>query len=485
MSNRERSGQHEDVRSTPERRQGVSRDSGDMEYRPIDDQCFPLPSDVLRMKMHGDFSGAQAQVGQWLSRPFLPSPLKRRLLLEHDLLRLPMEREYPYSAARACEILRSSIAGFQDDELDDLRNRGSADWIFIGGEIRYSRRFFENIVKTLPAYAARLLAKDDSGEANKRLLDENVRIMKENGGRSARILIHSVICPVEEKYRPQEDVLVHLPLVRAARQVSDVQILSMQPSSGSIAPEDTLQRTVSFTSFDPGIRGCGIEYSYRNTLAYVEPDAALVEGREQPSFDTGEQRPHIVFTPYLKALTEEIIGDEGNPLRKARLIYDFITRRVMYSFMPPYAAVDCISEYAAVNLKGDCGVQAILFIALCRLCGIPARWQSGLYVTPTSASPHDWAQFYVAPYGWLFADLSFGGSAWRAGKPERWNYYFGNLDVFRMPANDGLQSEFNPQKRFRRNDPTDNQTGEIEYGDRPLGPEEAVAEHTVKEFTFL
>ena len=42
--------------------------------------------------------------------------------------------------------------------------------------------------------------------------------------------------------------------------------------------------------------------------------------------------------------------------------------------------------------------------------------------------------FYVAPYGWVFADLSFGGSAWRAGEIERWNYYFGNLDVFPICA---------------------------------------------------
>lgn len=86
----------------------------------------------------------------------------------------------------------------------------------------------------------------------------------------------------------------------------------------------------------------------------------------------------------------------------------------MYSFMREYFCIENIAEYAADAYTG---------------C-------------------HDWTQFYVEPYGWVFADLSFGGSAWRAGETERWNYYFGNLDVFRMPANLEIQSELVPPKDF-------------------------------------
>lgn len=97
--------------------------------------------------------------------------------------------------------------------------------------------------------------------------------------------------------------------------------------------------------------------------------------------------------------------------------------------------------------------------------GIPARWQSGLYVTPYYTGCHDWAQFYVAPYGWLFADPSFGGSAYRKGNQERWNFYFGNLDPFRMASASEFQHDFNPNKIHLRYDPYDNQTGEAEYED--------------------
>ena len=136
--------------------------------------------------------------------------------------------------------------------------------------------------------------------------------------------------------------------------------------------------------------------------------------------------------------------------------------------MREYFTIECIPEYCAINLKGDCGVQALLFITLCRMSGIPARWQSGLYATEYYTGCHDWAQFYVAPYGWVFADPSSGGSAWRAGEKERWNYYFGNLDIFRMPANSEIQKEFIPEKKWLRIDPIDNQRGEFEYEDHGL-----------------
>ena len=91
-----------------------------------------------------------------------------------------------------------------------------------------------------------------------------------------------------------------------------------------------------------------------------------------------------------------------------------------------------------------------------------------MYVAPEDAGIHDWAQFYVAPFGWLFADPSFGGSAYREGDMERWNFYFGNLDPFRMPANSEYQHDFFIPSRHLRYDPYDNQDGEAEWDDAPV-----------------
>ena len=70
--------------------------------------------------------------------------------------------------------------------------------------------------------------------------------------------------------------------------------------------------------------------------------------------------------------------------------------------------------------------------------------------------------FYVQPYGWLYADPSFGGSALADEDEARREFYFGNLDPFRMPANNAFQQTFLNPKQFLPIDPYDNQLGELE-----------------------
>ena len=170
----------------------------------------------------------------------------------------------------------------------------------------------------------------------------------------------------------------------------------------------------------------------------------------------------------MKDLVKEIIGEETNPLLKAKLIYDYITSHVTYSYVRAYATLPCIPEYITTGLKGDCGLQALTFITLCRIAGIPATWQAGLYTTPETIGNHDWARFYVAPYGWLYADCSFGGGSYRAGNLERRDFYFGYLDPFRTPCSSKFQGDFVPAKNFLPNDPYDNQNGEMEYVDEAI-----------------
>ena len=66
----------------------------------------------------------------------------------------------------------------------------------------------------------------------------------------------------------------------------------------------------------------------------------------------------------------------------------------------------------------------------------------------------------------MFADASYGVSAMRAGAEERRQFYFGNLDPYRMVANRSFQENFTVPKQQWRADPYDNQSGEIESADR-------------------
>lgn len=161
-----------------------------------------------------------------------------------------------------------------------------------------------------------------------------------------------------------------------------------------------------------------------------------------------------------------------DPLEKARIFYDFITLNMKYTFMPSYFILECIPDSAARSYTGDCGVFALLFITMCRCAGIPARWQSGLTAEPDFCGAHDWSRFYIAPYGWLYADPSYGTAAVRAQNEERRKFYFGNIDAYRMVANSEFEAPFTIEKQFWRADPYDNQVGEIETSDRGLRYEE-------------
>ena len=439
-------------------------------YQYLSFMRIPLPEDVLKLKSFGDFEGAQKMIQHFLSKD-IPQSLRKRLEIEEDIIRVMGNDEYPYTYEEALEIMSSHLKDFKEEELRYLKEISAADWIYIDGTVHFQRRFYENLIKTRPDLAARVMVQDvDDARANEqkqKLLNDNIKYMKEHGSRSVRIQIRATIKAKKEFEKVGRKVRVHLPVPKICQQVSNIKILASSPEIAYTAPENAPQRTVYFeTELQPD-QEFMVEYAYDYHVDYVELDPARAAAK-QPDFCLEEQAPHIMFTPYLRELRDELAGDETNPVILARRFYDFVTTKVMYSYMREYFTIDCIPEYCAVNQKGDCGVQALLFITLCRMSGIPARWQSGLYATEFYTGCHDWAQFYVEPYGWVFADPSFGGSAWRSGNTERWNYYFGNLDIFRMPANSEIQMDFMPEKKWLRGDSIDNQRGEFEYEDHGL-----------------
>lgn len=89
-----------------------------------------------------------------------------------------------------------------------------------------------------------------------------------------------------------------------------------------------------------------------------------------------------------------------------------------YRYQPAYLQLDCIADQCAKTLRGDCGVFALLFITLCRIAGIPAPVAERAGRPAGRVGPHDWAMFYLAPHGWLWADApSAPPPPQRGGRP--------------------------------------------------------------------
>lgn len=84
------------------------------------------------------------------------------------------------------------------------------------------------------------------------------------------------------------------------------------------------------------------------------------------------------------------------PDRTARQIYDWVRGHLQDA---RYDGTDRGARYALIQQKGDCTEYAMLFTALCRRAGIPARAMGGYVVSRNAVldpvAYHNWAEFHV------------------------------------------------------------------------------------------
>lgn len=422
------------------------------------DLAAGVPADVQRLYTAGCFFAANARIDQLLAGDRLPRTGRGALLALRQIMhRIP----YNYTLDRdaAISLVRKEIPDFAPEEFDALVEADRVDWRYIEGKPYYLDRFLEAL-RLYPDMITRGLTPDPASGVRGKV----IAAMKEQGHLDATITLRATIGP-EHPADPEAEMLVWLPIPAACEQQSGIEILDATPGA-EFAHSDAEQRTV-FWHGKAGDGPFSVTYRYHIRAEYLDMDH-LTPDAVQPTFCTEEQAPHILFTPWLRSLCAELTEGCDGPVEKARAIYDYVTTHTNYRYQPAYACLESIADNCAKSGWGDCGVMALLFITLCRIAGIPARWQSGLYVTPQGASSHDWAQFYIAPYGWLWADCSFGSGAHRRGDEERRRHYFGNLDPLRMVANREFYAQLTPPDEFWRNDPYDNQVGEAVVNGQPL-----------------
>ena len=172
--------------------------------------------------------------------------------------------------------------------------------------------------------------------------------------------------------------------------------------------------------------------------------------------------------PELEKLTKQIVKNEQNPYIKSKLIYDWITDNFLYSYAPEYSTIENLTKYTFEHKYGDCGQQGMLFITMCKIAGVPARWQSGWYINPEDYDMHDWAEIYIQPYGWIPVDVYWGSFVKHYSdlnekdKDFLANFYFGNIDKYRFVINNNHSLSLTPAKNSFRSEYIDFQRGELE-----------------------
>ena len=132
----------------------------------------------------------------------------------------------------------------------------------------------------------------------------------------------------------------------------------------------------------------------------------------------------------VRILASDIINKEKNPYIQAKLIYTYMLNN--YRLLSKMRTGDISPLDMIDSKKGDAYDYAILYTALLRSVGIPAKPVSGILVdAELKTKNHWWSEFYLENFGWVPVDPALGaGLSYKPFQPvsDPVSFYFGNLD---------------------------------------------------------
>jgi hypothetical protein len=218
------------------------------------------------------------------------------------------------------------------------------------------------------------------------------------------------------------------------------------PSQGKIVvrEEFELTRSEMRTPLDPA-----------NTRPLTPSERTALSRYLQPA-------THVIVNDRIKSLAGSIVGQESNPVRVARKIYDWTLNNVEYWVKDPdrlKASPVGSTEYCLTSKTGNCTDFHSLFASLAMASGLPTRMVYGSLLKPTlngleiDGSYHCWIQFYAPQIGWVPLDVSLANiyakefpiteknkklvelttaTGYKGVDRSKIDYYFGNLDERRV-----------------------------------------------------
>lgn len=182
-------------------------------------------------------------------------------------------------------------------------------------------------------------------------------------------------------------------------------------SKSSSGKNEFVQNGVELVSFSiPSANEEACLFIQDYTLKTVNKKSEFDESRMQSSYDESSHL-YSFFTEKgsilgdQAKLTREIatsLGRQETSIGKARANYRYVINRLT----PNEEFTGTIVE-AAEKQIGDYWHYSSLFIALCRLQGVPARQIAGLTIIGDTYLPHIWSEFYIEGYGWISVDPWF------------------------------------------------------------------------------
>jgi transglutaminase-like putative cysteine protease len=432
------------------------------------------------LEQQGDFKQGAALLTGAINQAPTNSPERKTLEFELDRLDR-IKKDFPYTKSSLFNELKTSVKGLTEQEFDGWVAEGRFDSRVIDGERRFMASSISNLFFRYPELNPRRTPPKDTRKVDLASWETVVAIKKAAREQKTpcvlpkRFRVDMTVTANSNAAPAGQTIRAWIPVPREYPFQSDFTLLSSSSPIKKLAPANSPIRSAYLEQTARKDKSTVFELNYEYTMhgVYfdVQPNRVRASDPNDPALKPflGEA-PHIVFTPEMRALSDKIAGKEKNPAIKAKEFYDWIADNIKYSYAIEYSTIRNIGDYCRSKGYGDCGQEAFLFMTLCRLNGIPARWQTGWNMFPGAKSIHDWCEIYLEPYGWMPVDPYKGIFAMRYAtsltpeqRREVRDFYFGGLDYYRMVANSDHNQQLDPPKTSMRSDDIDFQRGELEW----------------------
>jgi hypothetical protein len=428
-------------------------------------------ADYRTLIANGEFAKAREMIQSRLTHDRTVSdPMRSEMQFEVERMDR-IRKDFTKNRQDVVDFIKKYIPAVSLQDLDRWEKERSLESMMIDGEKRYFNSAARNLFRINKEclriwnekHADELTKPPAEGALN---LDEHIKT-KQAFSKPVHLRIRYAITVNPDVTPAGEPIRCWIPYPREIpHRQTNIRLIKTDPVDHRLAPNQDLQRMIYFEKNAVKGRptGFSVEYEYTSTGVYVdiEPDRVRpvdLRGALKPYLE--QEYPHIVFTDALRELSKRIVGTETNPYRTAQKIFAWVDENVPWALSREYSTIPNLPMYAYENHHGDCGIQTMLFITLCRMNHIPARWQSGWEFQPPDDSMHDWGMIYFEPYGWVPMDVTYGLRQTHDEK-LKW-FYLSGMDSYRLIFNDAISQPFAPVKNHFRSETVDSQRGEVEW----------------------
>lgn len=428
---------------------------------------------VVALVDTGRFADAETRIAAELAGSDGTQADRQALSFERERMRR-IRLDFSLDQAAALARVREAIPDLDPAEFTAWDEAGLIEHQDIDGKRWYFKRSVSNLFLLSKEAAARRAKPRTPVDGPMESLNAHHREVRREAlasGRShaapRRVKVDYTLDVAADAVPDGKTVRAWLPFPRALPgQQEGIRLIASQPAAHQLAPESALQRTVYLEQ--PAVAGKPTRFSISYELTVSGQYHAIDADKVEPVASTpelapylAERAPHVVFTPAMREFSRKVVGDERNPYRIAQKLFAAVDA-IPWAGAREYSTISNISDYALHAGHADCGQQTLLLMTLLRLNGIPARWQSGWVFSDGSYdNMHDWGWLYLAPYGWVPMDVTFG--RFQTTEPGMEWFYLGGLDAYRIAFNDDYGRQFTPPKQHFRSETVDLQRGEVEW----------------------